>query len=202
MKFPSRISELAKAVLTQLLQKDPGQRLGGSKRDVEEVKEHPFFDSINWQDLYNKKVPPPFTPVVTSETDVRNFDPEFTSENPDLTPPDNSEWVDNAMSGCGIVMSRWVIVMSRCGIVMSGCRIVMSGCGIVMSGCGIVMSEWGNVMSGWGIVMSRWIIVMSGWGLVMSRWVIVMSGCGIVMSGWGIVMSRWVIVEWVWHCYE
>jgi RAC serine/threonine-protein kinase len=100
VKFPSRISELAKAVLTQLLQKDPGQRLGGSKRDVEEVKEHPFFDSINWQDLYNKKVPPPFTPVVTSETDVRNFDPEFTSENPDLTPPDNTD--PNQGKGTGI----------------------------------------------------------------------------------------------------
>ena len=79
--------------MTGLLQKDPGQRLGGSKRDVEEVKDHPFFGGVPnfWEDLYNKKIPPPFKPVVTSETDVRYFDPDFTSENPDLTPPDNSE---------------------------------------------------------------------------------------------------------------
>ena len=45
-----------------------------------------FFSPL--QDLYDRKLPPPFKPVVSSEADVRNFDPEFTTENPELTPPD------------------------------------------------------------------------------------------------------------------
>lgn len=40
------------------------------------------------QDLFERKIAPPFKPIVSSEADVRNFDPEFTTENPELTPPD------------------------------------------------------------------------------------------------------------------
>ena len=31
-------------------------RLGGGEADVAEIKTHPFFDSINWEDLVAKKV--------------------------------------------------------------------------------------------------------------------------------------------------
>ena len=31
-------------------------RLGGGEADVEEIKNHPFFASINWEDLVAKKV--------------------------------------------------------------------------------------------------------------------------------------------------
>ena len=34
----------------------PPHRLGGSEDDAEEVKRHVFFDPINWNDLYDKKV--------------------------------------------------------------------------------------------------------------------------------------------------
>ena len=68
----------------------PLHSLGGGETDAEEVKNHVFFDSINWDDLYNCKVAPPFKPVVKSEQDVANFDKEFTDEVPELTPPDES----------------------------------------------------------------------------------------------------------------
>lgn len=64
-------------------------RLGGGKGDAEEVKSHPFFETINWDDLYNLKIPPPFVPVVKSEVSVEYFDKEFTDEPVDLTPPDD-----------------------------------------------------------------------------------------------------------------
>jgi len=31
----------------------------GSKRDAEEVKEHPFFADVNWPDVYHKKLAAP-----------------------------------------------------------------------------------------------------------------------------------------------
>lgn len=37
-----------------------------------------------------EQIPPPFKPQVTSETDTRYFDSEFTGESVELTPPDNA----------------------------------------------------------------------------------------------------------------
>ena len=88
LKFPARLSEVAKSLLSGLLTKDPEKRLGGGKDDAEEVKKHIFFESINWDDLYQRRVEPPFRPDIKDDTDVSYFDTDFTSENPELTPLD------------------------------------------------------------------------------------------------------------------
>jgi hypothetical protein len=69
-----------------LLTRDPEKRLGSGKTDAEEIKRHPFFKGVNWQDILDKKVPPPFFPKVRGPTDTSNFDSEFTREIPVLTP--------------------------------------------------------------------------------------------------------------------
>ena len=56
MKFPGRISEVAKSLLTGLLVKNPERRLGGGREDAEEVKRHAFYASVNWQEVYDRKV--------------------------------------------------------------------------------------------------------------------------------------------------
>ena len=88
VKFPRNISNDAKALLSGFLEKSPQKRLGGGIDDVKEIMAHPFFASINWTDLVNKKIVPPFKPQVTSDTDTRYFDSEFTGESVELTPPD------------------------------------------------------------------------------------------------------------------
>ncbi|XP_055852444.1 RAC serine/threonine-protein kinase [Episyrphus balteatus] len=88
VRFPRTISEEAKSLLSGLLAKDPNRRLGGGQDDVREIQAHAFFSSINWTDLVQKKIPPPFKPQVTSDTDTRYFDSEFTGESVELTPPD------------------------------------------------------------------------------------------------------------------
>lgn len=88
VKFPRMISDEAKSLLAGLLAKDPKKRLGGGPGDVKEIQVHPFFASINWTDLVQKKIEPPFKPQVTSDTDTRYFDKEFTGESVELTPPD------------------------------------------------------------------------------------------------------------------
>lgn len=90
LAFPPTLSPNAIDLLKGLLEKDPGRRLGGSKEDAKEVKAHPFFLSINWQDLHDKKIPTPFQPEVESATDTRYFDSEFTGESVELTPPKES----------------------------------------------------------------------------------------------------------------
>lgn len=87
VKFPRSLSENAKSLLTALLVKDPSRRLGGGRGDSADIKAHPFFASINWEDLANRKYPPPFKPQVSDETDTRYFEQEFTGESVELTPP-------------------------------------------------------------------------------------------------------------------
>uniref|UniRef100_A0A8C5AI46 Serum/glucocorticoid regulated kinase family member 3 n=1 Tax=Gadus morhua TaxID=8049 RepID=A0A8C5AI46_GADMO len=72
-------STTAWALLQGLLEKDGTCRLG-SMNDFDEIKSHYFFSSINWDDLEQRKIPPPFIPNVTSHHDISNFDPEFTDE--------------------------------------------------------------------------------------------------------------------------
>ncbi|XP_054717223.1 RAC serine/threonine-protein kinase-like [Uloborus diversus] len=88
VKFPKSLSPEAKSLLSGLLVKDPKKRLGGGPDDAKEVMLDAFFRSMPWQDLLEKKVTPPFKPQVTSDTDTRYFDQEFTGESVELTPPD------------------------------------------------------------------------------------------------------------------
>jgi len=89
VRFPRTISDDARDLLGSLLIKDPLARLGGGPEDAEAVKSHQFFAAINWTDLEKRRVTPPWKPQVTSDTDTRYFDSEFTGESVELTPPDH-----------------------------------------------------------------------------------------------------------------
>ncbi|XP_073177957.1 RAC-beta serine/threonine-protein kinase isoform X5 [Lepidochelys kempii] len=95
IRFPRTLSPEAKALLAGLLKKDPKQRLGGGPNDAKEVMEHRFFTAINWQDVVQKKLVPPFKPQVTSEIDTRYFDDEFTAQSITITPPDRYDSMDS-----------------------------------------------------------------------------------------------------------
>ncbi|CAL8268397.1 unnamed protein product [Merluccius merluccius] len=94
IRFPRNLAPEAKALLAGLLKKDPKQRLGGGPNDAKEVMSHAFFVTINWQDVVDKKLTPLFKPQVTSETDTRYFDDEFTAQTITLTPPDKYNSLD------------------------------------------------------------------------------------------------------------
>jgi serine/threonine protein kinase SCH9 len=80
LKFPRGFfSNDAKCLIKGLLDRNPHNRLG-SQNDAEGIKNHIFFANINWNDLYQKLVLPPFKPNVSSEDDVSCFDPTFIEE--------------------------------------------------------------------------------------------------------------------------
>ncbi|XP_054013451.1 serine/threonine-protein kinase N isoform X3 [Hylaeus anthracinus] len=87
VRYPRFLSLEAVAIMRRLLRKNPDRRLGSSERDAEDVKKQAFFRHIAWDDLLLRRVKPPFVPVIRSVEDVSNFDEEFTSEKPHLTPP-------------------------------------------------------------------------------------------------------------------
>uniref|UniRef100_A0A3Q0T1D9 non-specific serine/threonine protein kinase n=1 Tax=Amphilophus citrinellus TaxID=61819 RepID=A0A3Q0T1D9_AMPCI len=90
VRFPRPLSPEAQSLLAGLLKKDPKQRLGGSPNDAKEIMSHKFFMTISWQDVEQRKLTPLFKPQVTSETDTRYFEEEFTAQTVTLTPPDKS----------------------------------------------------------------------------------------------------------------
>ncbi|CAJ0920778.1 unnamed protein product [Ranitomeya imitator] len=57
-KFPSWLDADVKHLIKKLLRKDPQRRLGVSGN----IREHPFFTTIGWEDLEERRVEPPFTP--------------------------------------------------------------------------------------------------------------------------------------------
>eukprot|EP01016_Furgasonia_blochmanni_P025933 TRINITY_DN2770_c0_g1_i10.p1 TRINITY_DN2770_c0_g1~~TRINITY_DN2770_c0_g1_i10.p1 ORF type:complete len:624 (-),score=179.59 TRINITY_DN2770_c0_g1_i10:979-2850(-) len=85
LKFPNRadiiVSPLAQDLITKLLNKNPATRLG-TKGDGAEIRQHPWFETLDFERLLRKEPTPPFKPKLTSEYDTDNFDPEYTKEVP------------------------------------------------------------------------------------------------------------------------
>uniref|UniRef100_A0A8C2B9I2 non-specific serine/threonine protein kinase n=1 Tax=Cyprinus carpio TaxID=7962 RepID=A0A8C2B9I2_CYPCA len=84
--FPKDLGPLAKDIIQRLLIKDPKKRLGSGPLGAQNVKSHPFYQKMNWEDLAAKKVPAPFKPVIRDELDVSNFAEEFTEMDPTYSP--------------------------------------------------------------------------------------------------------------------
>lgn len=76
------ISKKAFDLIVRLLNTDGEQRLGASDNDAQEIKMHPFFCSVKWNDVYECKVKVPFIPHVRHNEDLSNFDTMFTKQNP------------------------------------------------------------------------------------------------------------------------
>ncbi len=41
---------------------------------AEDIKEHPWFNMVNWQLLLEKRYQPPFVPILQNELDLKYFD--------------------------------------------------------------------------------------------------------------------------------
>lgn len=50
----------------QLLTRDPNRRLGSGTGDAEEIRRQPFFKDVNWEDVFLKRIPPPYFPTIVS----------------------------------------------------------------------------------------------------------------------------------------
>ncbi|KAF0696390.1 Aste57867_12856 [Aphanomyces stellatus] len=74
---PKYFTPEATDMLQRLLIRDPAQRLGA--RGADEVKKMKFFETIDWVQMENMAVPPPFVPErdinAASQADIGFFDP-------------------------------------------------------------------------------------------------------------------------------
>ncbi|NWS42567.1 PKN2 kinase, partial [Probosciger aterrimus] len=88
VRYPRFLSSEALSIIRKLLRKCPERRLGAGEKDAEEIKSQAFFKGIDWDALLARTLKPPFVPTLRDPTDISNFDEEFTSQKPILTPPE------------------------------------------------------------------------------------------------------------------
>uniref|UniRef100_A0A8C5XDJ3 Protein kinase C n=1 Tax=Microcebus murinus TaxID=30608 RepID=A0A8C5XDJ3_MICMU len=79
--YPRWLEKEAKDLLVKLFVREPEKRLGVRG----DIRQHPLFREINWEELERKEIDPPFRPKVKSPYDCSNFDKEFLNEKPRLS---------------------------------------------------------------------------------------------------------------------
>lgn len=101
--LPTDISSVCRDLIQKLLIKDPKKRLGSGPKGTLEIKRHPFFRGLNWDDLLSKKVAAPFCPVIRGEMDVGNFAEEFTDMEATYSPASVPHSGDRAFQGYSFI---------------------------------------------------------------------------------------------------
>ena len=109
LAMPEYLSPDAQSLLRALFKRNPANRLGSGTvafdelgfisgtlyvviyikfslifsgvGEIEEIKNHSFFVTIEWDDLSNKKLDPPFKPTIVPD-ETFHFDSSFTSKTP------------------------------------------------------------------------------------------------------------------------
>ncbi|ESW99780.1 hypothetical protein KL918_001283 [Ogataea parapolymorpha] len=84
--YPINMAKEAVDILQRLLTRDPAQRLGSGEADALEIMAHPYFANINFDDVLNLRVTPPYIPEIRDPRKPECFDEEFTSQAAKLTP--------------------------------------------------------------------------------------------------------------------
>ena len=87
LQLKNYLTPNAKDILKKLLNRTVDKRLGAGDRDALSVREHRFFSGVKWNEVLERKMAPPFMPLLKSEDDVSNFDEEFTSRPAIDSPP-------------------------------------------------------------------------------------------------------------------
>lgn len=79
LTFPESVSSQAKSLISGMMNRDPKKRLGN---DIETLKSHSFFKGLDWDDVYNKRLEPPYKPCAMTrdelDASLQNFEKQFT----------------------------------------------------------------------------------------------------------------------------
>lgn len=104
VRFPAHFDEQPDApetisIITGLLMKDPSQRLGYRVEGYSAIKEHPFFEGLNWDALHGREVEPPFTPqcetyAEDNDSKVISFEIPLMVEETEAKDHQDDDWSD------------------------------------------------------------------------------------------------------------
>jgi len=71
---PSKVNEDARDVIKKLLTRRQASRIGNLSRGHLDIQDHPWFASLDFDKLTNRKLKSPWRPKLTNPLDSRNFD--------------------------------------------------------------------------------------------------------------------------------
>ena len=74
IKFTSYFDDCSKSLIKHLLDKDTSKRYGNLKNGVDDIKNHPFFRSMNWEKLLKQEIPADFIPKIKAGNELKYFD--------------------------------------------------------------------------------------------------------------------------------
>jgi p70 ribosomal S6 kinase len=96
LNLPPYLTNEARALLKKLLKKNISERLGSGPDDAKPIKSHAFFRHVNWSDVINRRLEPPYKPALSDETDVSLFDSKFTKQTPIDSPTEGGMLSESA----------------------------------------------------------------------------------------------------------
>lgn len=73
IRYPNFLKPAAKDLISNLLQVDLTKRYGNLKDGINDIKNHKFFQDIDWDKLAKLEITPPFIPQVSGDDDASNF---------------------------------------------------------------------------------------------------------------------------------
>ncbi|UXI14611.1 uncharacterized protein NH340_JMT00554 [Sarcoptes scabiei] len=85
--FPRNISREAIDLIKKLCRDNPSERLGYQKRGIDDIRNHDWLKSFDFEKLKSRQLNPPFVPIIKSACDATNFDAYPPNRDPD--PPDD-----------------------------------------------------------------------------------------------------------------
>lgn len=91
IKFPRNFDRNAKSLVKHLLVSDLSKRYGNLRGGANDIKNHRWFNGIDWARLLNKDLPTPYRPTVRNSGDTSNFSnyPDSDSESPAVRAADD-----------------------------------------------------------------------------------------------------------------
>ena len=73
IKFSSDFDDNSKSLIKHLLQPDLSKRYGNLKNGVDDIKNHSFFKSMNWNKLLRQEIPAPFVPKIKGDNELKYY---------------------------------------------------------------------------------------------------------------------------------
>ena len=92
--MPPEFSGPTASLLKGLLTVNPAHRLGSRQHSgSREVREHPFFEKLDFVSLVSRQLPTPYVPAINDPSDMNNFE-EYDEPDPAGLPKHNQDDVD------------------------------------------------------------------------------------------------------------
>jgi protein kinase A len=74
VRYPSHFSPALKDLLKRLLTADLTKRYGNLRGGATDIKNHPWVEGVNWDQVYSRQIEAPYRPTILGEGDASNFD--------------------------------------------------------------------------------------------------------------------------------